>query len=62
MRAAIYVTLPLTAAADTEDKCNSDSRLSEREGGTRKREKERERVRQRQGRGKFRRKIRGRNV
>jgi len=24
----------------TEDKCNSDSKLSEREGGTRKRERE----------------------
>lgn len=42
VRAALYVTLPLTAAAVTEDKCNSDSKLSEREGGTRKSEKERE--------------------
>lgn len=54
MRAALCVTLPLTAVAVTEDKCNSDSKLSEHEGGTRVRE--RERVSQRQGRGKFRRK------
>lgn len=43
MRAAHCVTLPLTAAAVTEDNCNSDSKLSEREGGTRnERERERE--------------------
>lgn len=39
VRASLNVTLPLTAAAVTEDKCNSDSKLSEREGGTRKSEK-----------------------
>lgn len=42
MRAALCVTLPLTAVAVTEDKCNSDSKLSEHEGGTRVRERERE--------------------